>query len=86
MISTLCSALFAAAACLALGAMMDSWRSYGATSLALRHRLGQSKQYRELRFTSGTRQAGSSSAAILRPDFRPAVQLRQQPPALHAAA
>lgn len=51
MIATLLTTLFVASAFLALGAIADSWRSFGEASLALRTQLKATCETREYRYT-----------------------------------
>lgn len=51
MIATLLTTLFVASAFLALGAIADSWHSFGAAALALRGQLRATCEVREYRFT-----------------------------------
>ena len=71
MIATLVSLLFAAAACLALGAMAASWRAYGATALSLRQQLALCDPVRELRFVRITTLVQMENSEVWRPGFRP---------------
>ena len=75
MIATLASLLFAAAACLALGAMAASWRAYGAEVLSLRDQLAACDPVRELRFVRITTLVQMDNAEVWRPCFRPLASL-----------
>ena len=71
MIATLVTMLFAAAACLALGTIAASWRTFGPAALSLRQQLAQCDPVRELRFVRITTLVQMESAEVWRPGFRP---------------
>ena len=80
MTATLVSMLFAAAACLALGAIAVSWRSYGAAALSLRQQLAACDPLRELRFVTVTPLVRCESAQVWRPGFSAMTSRTQRPP------
>jgi hypothetical protein len=91
MMSALVSILFAATLCLALGAIVATWRSYGTDVLSLHQQLAACDGLRELRFVTITTQVRQESADLWRPGFRPlAAQIQarrsQHRPELRAAA
>ena len=90
MFAILASTLFAAAGCLALGAIAVSWQRYGTAALALRQQLAACDTGREMRFVVMTTQLRCEIAQAWRPGFRPLAtgRMAQPPlrPALHAAA
>ena len=88
MIDMLISTLFAASACLALGAIAGSWRAHGAAALDLRRRLRECPAMRDFRVTLVTTVVcvEPPSATIYRPEFRPAARSLPLAPALRAAA
>ena len=87
MIATLVSLLFAAAACLALGAIAASWRAYGPAALSLRQQLAECDPARELRFVRITTLVRLANSEVWRPGFRPLASLprRHRRPQLRQA-
>jgi hypothetical protein len=75
MTATLVSLLFAAAACLALGAIAASWHDYGPAALSLRQQLAECDPVRELRFVRITTLVRVDNAEVWRPGFRPLASL-----------
>ena len=71
MMSALFSLLFAAAACLALGAMVATWRAYGAEVLSLHRQLAACDRVREMRFVTITTLVRLDGSDVWRPGFRP---------------
>ena len=63
--------LFAAALCLALGAIVTTWRAYGSEVLSLRQQLAACDPTRELRFVTFTTLVRVEGAEMWRPGFRP---------------
>ncbi len=86
MLTALIATLFAAAACFALVAIADSWRSHGGAALALRQQLRDCATQRECRFTLITTEVRHSGATVYRPDFRPQARGLPFQPGLRAAA
>lgn len=68
MIAALLTTLFAASAFLALGAIADSWRSFGQAALALRGQLRAACEVRDYSFTLVTTEVRSSKEAL--PSYR----------------
>ena len=79
MIATLIPLLFAAAACLALGAIAASWLAYGGEALSLRHQLAACDPVRELRFATMTTHVRVEAAQVWRPGFSPLAERRRRP-------
>jgi hypothetical protein len=90
MIALLLSTLFAAATCLALGAIGSSWRSHGAALLELRGQIGECGQTRELRYRLITTTVGGidtpASATVYRLEFKAPTRSLPLQPELRAAA
>ena len=81
MMSVFVSLLFAAALCLALGAMAVTWHAYGADVLSLRQQLAACDPVRELQFVTITTLVRVEVEDLWRPGFRPlAAQMQARRP------
>ena len=70
MLSLLIASLFAAAFCVAIASIADSWHCYGQAALALRQQLSSDDPARELRFVTVTTHVHQEAAEVWRPGFR----------------